>query len=80
MCIRDSMGCFLEASNDDMITNTNNERTHSCINLGPDGQRQGNILCFDLITGSVITRRIFKVFPWSNEWPKIANEWGRKGQ
>ena len=54
-CCQADTCAFVEASIGDATTTTNKQRTHSCINLDPDGQRQGNIACFDLITGSVLS-------------------------
>ena len=36
-------GVYVEASTDVIITNDNSEGTHSCIALGPSGNRQGSI-------------------------------------
>ena len=35
------VGAYIEASTDAIITNDNSDRTHSCIYLGPSGNRQG---------------------------------------
>ena len=51
------VGAYVEASTDAIITNGNNERTHACIALGPSGNRQGSINCFDIDTGRVAVRR-----------------------
>ena len=37
------VGAYVEASTDAIITNTNDDRAHSCIALGPSGNRQGSI-------------------------------------
>ena len=51
------VGAYVEASEDAMITNSNRDRTHPCIYLGPSGNRQGSHNCFDLNTSAVVVRR-----------------------
>ena len=70
-------GAYIEASRDADITNTMAERTHSCISLGPSGNLQGSLKCFDLITGKVIVRRTIKVLPIPDRILKLANRWGK---
>ena len=45
---------YVETSTDAVITNNNSDRTHACIFLGPSGNRQGSLKCFDLETGNVV--------------------------
>ena len=47
----------MEASTDAVVTNDNTERTRSCIALGPVGNRQGSVKCFDIETGKILHRR-----------------------
>ena len=47
------IGAYVKANPDNEITNTNNERTHSCIYVGTAGNRQGSSKCFDLETGKL---------------------------
>ena len=51
---RFDVGAYVEASEDAMITNTNSDRTHPCIYLGPSVNREGSHNCFDLNTSSVV--------------------------
>ena len=51
---RARFGAYVEASYDDEVTKTLKDRTHSCINLGPTGNFQGSVKCFDLQTGKVV--------------------------
>ena len=54
------VGAYIEASTDAIITNVNNDRTHACIALGPPGNIQGSINCFDINTGRVLVRSTVK--------------------
>ena len=45
---RARFGAYVEASYDDVITNTMKDRTHACIALGPTGNVQGSVKCFDI--------------------------------
>ena len=50
---RDCLACiggYVEASTDATATNDNTPRTHSCIALGPSGNRRCSVKCFDLET------------------------------
>ena len=60
---RARFGAYVEASYDDDITNTLKDRTHSCIALGPTGNIQGSMKCFDLKTGRVVKCRTITVLP-----------------
>ena len=59
--------------------NDNSDRTHACIFLGPSGNRQKLLNCFDLETGKVVVRRSKKQLFWPNRLLKKAEEWGKKG-
>ena len=61
---RADLGAFIQASTDKVVTNDNTPRTHGCIALGPLGNRQGSLKCFDLETGKLVVRRISKQIPW----------------
>jgi len=50
-------GAYVEASTDADLTNDMKSRTHPCIGLGPSGNMQGSLKCFDIQTGKVVTRR-----------------------
>ena len=49
-------GAYVEASTDADITNDMKSITHPCISLGPSGNMQGSLKCFDIRTGKVIIR------------------------
>ena len=70
-------GSYVEASKDAVITNTMDERTHSCIALGPAGNLQGSLKCFDLLTGKLVIRRTFKCLPLPERIIKLVNLWGK---
>ena len=75
-----TIGDYVEASHDDEITNTNSERTHSCIYVGSAGNRQGSSKCFDLGTGKIVVRRTIKVLPWPDKLIRKAERWGERGK
>ena len=56
-------GAYVEASQDPDITNTMTDRTAPCIALGPTGNIQGSINCYNLETKQVITRRTIQPLP-----------------
>lgn len=56
-------GSYGEAFEDPTTTNTMQERTSSCINLGPTGNFQGTHKFLCLTTGRVIKRRKFTELP-----------------
>ena len=74
---RAQFGSYIEPSKDADITNTTDERTHACLALGPSGNLQGSVKCFDLLTGKVIIRRTIKVLPIPGRIVKLANAWGK---
>ena len=49
-------GAYVEASNDDVVTNTMQLRIHGCITLDTSVNWQGSTLCFDLDTRKIVTR------------------------
>ena len=71
-------GSYVEASTDAIIKNKNSKRTHSCITLGPSGNRKGSINFLDLKTGRVMVRRTVKQIPWTDRLLKVANQWGKE--
>ena len=71
---------YFEASKDADITNTMAERTHRCLALGPSGNLQGSVICFDLITGKVIVRRTIKVLSMPEIILKLANRFGESSR
>ena len=66
------LGDYIQASTDKVITNNNTPRTHGCIALGPSGNRQGSLKCFDLETSKLVVCRIAKHIPWPDRMLKIA--------
>ena len=54
---RACMGGYAEASTDVIVMNDNTPHTHSCITLGPSGNRQGSVKCFALETGRIVVCR-----------------------
>ena len=52
------------------------DRTHSCLSLGPSGNLQGSLKCFDILTGKVATRRTIKVLLMPDRFLKTLNMWG----
>ena len=63
-----------------MVTNSQVPRRHDCIALGPSGNIQGSLKCFDLKTGSVATMRIFDVLPMPDRIVKQVNAGGIKSK
>jgi hypothetical protein len=74
------MGAYIEATVDADITNGEEERTQSCISLGPSGNMQGSLKCFDLKTGKVVIRRRVEQLPFPNRMLKKVIEWEKKGK
>ena len=60
------------------ITNGQEARTHSCISLGPSGNIQSSLKCFDFETGKAVIRRRVVQLPFPNRIRKKANAWGKK--
>ena len=54
---------YIEASTDTVVTNNMSDLMHVCITLGPSSNLQGFLKCFDLLSGQVVKRRMFKVLP-----------------
>jgi len=70
-------GAYVEASEGTVITNDMSQRTRACISLGPSGNLQGSLKCFDLLTGKVLTRRTMKGLPLSDRVLARVNRWGK---
>jgi hypothetical protein len=60
---RARFGSYVKASQDPDITNTMADRTAPCIMLGPTGNVQGSVSCFNLKTKLVVARRTIKPLP-----------------
>ena len=63
---RADIGAYVEATMDADVINGQETRTHSCISLGPSGNIQGSLKCFDIETGKVVIRRRVVQMPFSN--------------
>ena len=63
------------------MTNKKPERTRSCVALGPVGNRQGLVKCFDIESGNILHRRTVTQLPLllDNRLVKKVEEWGKKG-
>jgi hypothetical protein len=70
-----NFGCYCEAFDDPTITNTQEERTKSCIYLGTTGNFQGTMKFFDLETGQVIKRRKMTELPMPDSIIKRVEYW-----
>ena len=72
---------YVEASTDTIVTNGTTERTRSCMTLGPVGNRQASVKCFDTESGKVLHCRTVTQSPWplDNRLVKKAEEWDKKG-
>ena len=57
------IGSYVEAITDTTVTNDNTERTRSCIALGPVGNRQVSVKCFDIKSGKILHRRTVTKLP-----------------
>ena len=75
---RADVGAYVEASPDHIVTNTNIDRTDSCIALGPSGNRQGSVKCLNLDNGKVLVRRTVRKMPWPDDLPKKVNVLAKK--
>ena len=71
-------GSYCEVSEDDDVTNTQEDRSTPAVCLGPMGNMQGTYKFFSLITRHVIKRRNFDVLPYPKRMIKEVSEWGRK--
>ena len=62
------------------MTNDNTERTRSCVALGPVGNKQGSVKCFDIKSGKILDRRTVTQLPWplNNRLVKKVEAWGKK--
>ena len=72
---------YVEASMDAVVMNNNTERTRRCVALGPVGNRQGSIKCFDIESGKILHRRTVTQLPWplDNRLVRKVEEWGKRG-
>jgi hypothetical protein len=71
-------GSYVEASEDADITNTLKQRTYPCIVLGPTGNFQGSVKCFNLETKQVIKRRTVTELPMPDRVIRRVINLGKK--
>ena len=75
---RADVGAYVEASPDHIVTNTNIDRTDSCIALGPSGNRQGSVKCTKLDNGEVVVQRTVRQIPWPDKLINKVNVLAKK--
>eukprot|EP00956_Cyclotella_meneghiniana_P028301 scaffold65295_cov71-Cyclotella_meneghiniana.AAC.14 len=74
---RARFGSYIEASEDADITNNMQGRTTPCICLGPSGNVQGSVVCYNLETKKIIKRRTIKPLPMPDRVIKRAISIGK---
>lgn len=76
---RARFGAYIEASDseDADITNNMQGRTAPCICLGPSGNIQGSVVCYNLETKKIIKRRTIKTLPMPDRVVKQVISIGR---
>ena len=70
----------MEASEDRDITNDMSPRTEPCICLGPTGNMQGGVNCYNLETKKVVERRTIKEFPMPRRVEKRVRSLGLRAK
>ena len=73
-------GSYVEASDDPDVTNTERDRTAPCIALGPTGNFQGSVWCYNLETKRVVTRRTITPLPMSDRVIRRVITLGKRGR
>ena len=68
---------YIEASTNAIMTNDMSPRTRGSLSLGPAGNLQGFLKCFDLDKGRVVVRHSFRVLHMSDCMVKLAKFWGK---
>eukprot|EP00804_Cyclotella_cryptica_P006122 CCRYP_010732-RA/>CCRYP_010732-RA protein AED:0.20 eAED:0.22 QI:0/0/0/1/1/1/2/0/901 len=71
---------YMEASADEVITNTLRDRTERCIALGPTGNMQGSIACLNLDTNRVVSRRTVTALPMPDRVIKDVMRLGKSSK
>ena len=76
-----NIGSYVEACVDAIVTNNNTKRTRSCAALGPIGNRQGPIKCFDIESGKILHCRAMTqlLWPLDNRLVRKVEAWNKKG-
>ena len=80
MQCRARFGAHVEASYDDVITNSMKDITHACIALGPHQKIQGLLKCFDLETGRIVKQTMITPLPMPDRIVKKVRKWGKKSK
>ena len=75
------IGSYVEASTDATVTNDNTEQKRSCVALGPVGNRQGPIKCFNIESGKILHLRTLTQLPCplANRLVKKVEAWDKRG-
>ena len=73
-------GSYVEASDDNEVTNTMRARTSPCIVLGPTGNIQGSVKCYNLDTQQIIKRRTVTPLPMPDRIIKLITRLGKKSK
>jgi hypothetical protein len=73
-------GAYIEASQDPDVSNTTDDRTAPCIVLGPTGNEQGSVFCFNLETKKVVTRRVIKPLPMPDQVVRRIVQLGQRSK
>jgi hypothetical protein len=53
------------------------DRTHACIALGPTGNIQGSLKCFNIDTGKIIKCQTITLLPMPDQIVKKVRKWGK---
>jgi hypothetical protein len=73
-------GSYVEASDDLDVTNTMRDRTSPSIVLGPTGNIQGSVRCYNLETKSVVKRRTITPLPMPGRVIRRVLELGKRSK
>ena len=73
-------GAYVEASADRDITNDMNSRTDPCIVLGPTGNIQGSVNCYNLATKKVVERHTITPLPMPDRVVRRVIAIGKKAK
>jgi hypothetical protein len=73
-------GSYVEAHDDPDITNDMRPRTSPCIVLGPTGNIQGSIKCYNLETKAVVKRRNITPLPMPDRVIKCVIDLGKRAK
>eukprot|EP00804_Cyclotella_cryptica_P025805 CCRYP_002681-RA/>CCRYP_002681-RA protein AED:0.69 eAED:0.64 QI:0/0/0/0.5/1/1/2/0/329 len=71
---------YIQASEDAIITNTMQPRTHACVALGPSGYLQGSVKCINLEMGMVVKSGTVTKLPMPDSIIRQISYWGKKSK